>query len=163
MTTDAATVLYDRDCGFCRWTLAQLLRWDRDRRLRPLPIQSEEGQRMLAGVPDEERLASWHLVTADGQVRSAERGFPGLFERLPAGAPVALLTGALPGVFGAGYRALVANRTRLGRRIGQQRRDAATRFLDERERTVRTGSQPTSDHTTSPAKQPVSTEPRQAR
>ncbi|HEX8741770.1 MAG TPA: DCC1-like thiol-disulfide oxidoreductase family protein [Thermoleophilaceae bacterium] len=137
MTSDRATVLYDRDCGFCRWTLAELLRWDRARRLRPLPIQSAEGQRLLEPVPEEDRLASWHLVTADGEVRSAERGFPGLFSRLPAGAPIALVTGAAPGVFGAGYRALVANRTRLGRRIGQERRDWATRMLDERERTIR--------------------------
>lgn len=136
---DNATVLYDRDCGFCRWTLAQLLRWDRARRLRPVPIQSDEGQRLLARVPEEKRLESWHLVTADGEVRSAEKGFPGLFGRLPAGAPIALFTGALPGPFGAGYRLLVANRTRLGRRIGARRRDEATRFLDERERTVTVG------------------------
>jgi predicted DCC family thiol-disulfide oxidoreductase YuxK len=137
MAVDNATVLYDRDCGFCRWTLAQLLRWDRGRRLRPVPIQSDEGQRLLAGVPEEERLASWHLVTADGEVHSAHEGFPGLFERLPAGSPVALLTRTLPGPFGAGYRALVDNRTRLGRRISERQREAATRFLDERRRSVR--------------------------
>ena len=137
MADEHATVLYDRDCGFCRWTLAQLLRWDRERRLRPLPIQSAEGQRLLAAVPEEKRLASWHLVTRDGEVRSAEEGFPGLFGRLPAGAPVARLTGAAPGPFGLGYRLLVRNRTRLGRRIGQERRDWATRLLDERERSIR--------------------------
>jgi predicted DCC family thiol-disulfide oxidoreductase YuxK len=131
-----ATVLYDRDCGFCRWTLAQILRFDRDRRLRPLPIQSDEGQRLLAGVPAERRLESWHLVTPDGEVRSAEKGFPGLFSRLPAGAPIARLTALLQGPSGAGYRLLVANRTRLGKRIGQRRRDSATRFLDERQRTI---------------------------
>ena len=104
-----------------------------------MPIQSDEGQRLLAAVPAERRLESWHLVTADGEVHSAQHGFPGLFSRLPAGAPVALLTGALPGPFGAGYRALVANRTRLGRRIGRQRRDEATRFLDERRRSIQVG------------------------
>jgi len=132
-----ATVLYDRDCGFCRVTLAQILRLDRARKLRPLAIQSEEGQRLLARVPEEERLASWHLVTPDGDVRSGAAGFPGLFSRLPAGAPIALLTRLLQAPSGAGYRLLVANRTRLGRRIGAERRDRATRFLDERERTVR--------------------------
>jgi predicted DCC family thiol-disulfide oxidoreductase YuxK len=137
MTSGNATVLYDRDCGFCRWTLAQILRLDRDRRLRPLPIQSEEGQRLLARVPEGDRLASWHLATPDGELRSAEKGFPGLFSRLPAGAPIAWLTSLLQGPSGAGYRLLVANRTRLGHRIGAERRDRATRFLDERQRTVR--------------------------
>ena len=136
---DNANVLYDRDCGFCRWTLAQILRLDRERRLRPLPIQSDEGQRLLAGVPEDVRLASWHLVTADGQVRSGAAGFPGLFDRLPAGAPVARLTALLQGPSALGYRLLVDNRTRLGRRIGAERRDRATAFLDERERSVRVG------------------------
>jgi predicted DCC family thiol-disulfide oxidoreductase YuxK len=137
MTSGSATVLYDRDCGFCRWTLAQILRWDRDKRLRPLPIQSEEGQRMLAGVPEAERLESWHLVTPDGEVRSAAEGFPGLFSRLPAGAPVAWLTGLLQGPSSAGYRLIVANRTRLGRRISQDRRDRATVALHAHERAAR--------------------------
>ena len=131
-----ATVLYDRDCGFCRVTLARILRFDRARKLRPLPIQSEEGQRLLARVPEDERLASWHLVTPDGVVKSGAAGFPGLFSRLPGGAPIAWLTGLLQGPSALGYRLIVANRTRLGRRIGQERRDRATAFLDDRERTA---------------------------
>ena len=134
MAPDGATVLYDRDCGFCRWTLAQILNWDRAKRLRPLAIQSDEGQRLLAQVPTHERLESWHLVTPDGEVRSGAEGFPGLFARLPAGAPIAWLTGLLQGPSAAGYRLLVANRTRLGRRISGERRDRATRALDEHER-----------------------------
>ncbi len=65
-----ATVLYDEDCGFCRWALAKLLAWDRRGRVRPEPIQSPEGERLLAGMPEEERLASWHLATPDGELRS---------------------------------------------------------------------------------------------
>ena len=137
MADDGAIVLYDRDCGFCRWTLAQILAWDRAKRLRPLPIQSDEGQRLLERVPAEERLASWHLVTPDGEVKSAAEGFPGLFGRLPAGAPIAWLTGLLQGPSSAGYRLLVANRTRLGRRIGRARRDRATAALDAHERAAR--------------------------
>ena len=34
-----ATVLYDGDCGFCKWSLAKLLAWDRRGALRPLPLQ----------------------------------------------------------------------------------------------------------------------------
>ena len=134
--TGNAHVLYDRDCGFCRWSLMQILRLDRDRRLRPVPIQSDEGQRLLASVPEAKRLESWHLVTPDGTVHSAERGFPELFGRLPRGAPIAKLTALLQGPSGLGYRTIVANRTRLGKRIGAERRDRATAFLDERRRTI---------------------------
>lgn len=139
---DGATVLYDRDCGFCRWTLAQILAFDRAKRLRPVAIQSDEGQRLLERVPVEERLESWHLVERDGTVKSAEAGFPGLFARLPAGAPIARLTGLLQAPSGAAYRLLVANRTRLGRRIGSERRDRATEALDRHERAARERLEP---------------------
>ena len=36
-------ILFDSDCGFCRWTLGWVLRWDRARRLRPVEIQAPEG------------------------------------------------------------------------------------------------------------------------
>ncbi|MGA2319681.1 MAG: DCC1-like thiol-disulfide oxidoreductase family protein [Solirubrobacteraceae bacterium] len=63
-------VLYDADCGFCAWALALLLRLDRDRRVCPVAIQSEQGQRSLAGIPDELRLASWHALDAHDELRS---------------------------------------------------------------------------------------------
>ena len=75
------TLLYDRDCGFCRWCLGKLLAWDRPGSLRPVALQSEEAERLLTGMPEEERLASWHLVDDDGTVRSAGAAFPGLFRR----------------------------------------------------------------------------------
>ena len=46
-----ATLLYDRDCGFCRWCLGKVLAWDRRRSIRPVAIQSEEAHRLLAGMP----------------------------------------------------------------------------------------------------------------
>ena len=63
-------VLYDRDCGFCRFSIGLLLAWDRRRRLRPVAIQSDEGQRLLADLPPDERLASAHAIDADGRLRS---------------------------------------------------------------------------------------------
>jgi hypothetical protein len=77
-------VLYDRDCGFCKWALNKILVWDRRRRLRPVAIQSEEGNHLLAAIAPERRLESWHLVT-DGEVRSAGAAAPQLFEGPPAG------------------------------------------------------------------------------
>ena len=47
------TLLYDRDCGFCRWCLGKVLTWDRRRSIRPVAIQSEEADRLLTGVPEE--------------------------------------------------------------------------------------------------------------
>ena len=80
MSQPEATVLYDEDCGFCKWSLDKILAWDRSHRLRPMSIQSDEGQRLLAGVPEEKRLDSWHLVDRLGNVRSAGAGFETLFD-----------------------------------------------------------------------------------
>ena len=41
-------VLYDADCGFCRWCLAQLLRLDRHGRLRPVALQDPEADLLLS-------------------------------------------------------------------------------------------------------------------
>jgi len=89
-----AIVVYDPDCGFCRFSLALLLIWDRPERerreavrrgrpspphrrsrwggsatpgaLRPLPLGSPEADRLLADLGPEERAASWHLVLDQG-------------------------------------------------------------------------------------------------
>jgi predicted DCC family thiol-disulfide oxidoreductase YuxK len=45
------SILYDADCGFCRWSLAQLLRLDRRHRLRPLSLQESEAETPLAALP----------------------------------------------------------------------------------------------------------------
>jgi hypothetical protein len=63
-----AIVIYDNDCGFCRWSLALLL--DRDARradpgrqaLRPLPLGTPEADYLLHDLSPAEREASWHLV-----------------------------------------------------------------------------------------------------
>jgi len=45
-------ILYDPDCGFCRVCIAALLRWDRQRRLRPVSLTSPEADTLLARIPD---------------------------------------------------------------------------------------------------------------
>jgi predicted DCC family thiol-disulfide oxidoreductase YuxK len=107
-------VLYDRDCGFCRWSLDKILAWDRRRRLRPVAIQSEEGQRLLAPVPPVRRLDSWHLVV-DGRVRSAGAAAPPLFAVLPGGRPLAALTRAFPRATERAYRWVADHRNLLAR------------------------------------------------
>ena len=115
MSDSKATVLYDEDCGFCKWSLDKILAWDRAHRLRPVPIQSDEGQRLLAPVPEAERLASWHLVEPTGEVRSAGSAAAPLFDVLPAGRPLAAAARAFPGATERAYRAVADNRNRLAR------------------------------------------------
>lgn len=117
MTVEQRAVLYDADCGFCRWSLDKILAWDRRKRLRPVAIQSAEGERLLqaGGVPEALRLDSWHIVLPDGETRSAGAGLPFAFEVLPGGGPIAWFTRAFPGVAERGYRLVAGNRTRLAR------------------------------------------------
>src|SRR5437773_10355723 len=48
--------LFDADCGFCRWSVRQILAWDRRGRVHAATIQSEEGERLLAEMPPGRRL-----------------------------------------------------------------------------------------------------------
>lgn len=113
-------VLYDSDCGFCRWSLARLLRWDRDGRLRAAAIQGEEGDRLLADLSEEDRLASWHLIAPDGRRYSGGAAAGPMARLLPAGAPIALLAETFPRTTDRVYRWVARNRDALGRRLGEQ-------------------------------------------
>jgi predicted DCC family thiol-disulfide oxidoreductase YuxK len=115
MTDSKTTVLYDQDCGFCKWSLDKVLAWDRAHKLRPVSIQSDEGQRLLSEVPEEKRLDSWHLVEPSGEVRSAGAAAAPLFDLLPGGRPLAGAARALPGPTERAYRAVAGNRDRLAR------------------------------------------------
>jgi predicted DCC family thiol-disulfide oxidoreductase YuxK len=108
-------VLYDADCAFCKWSLDKILAWDRRHRLRPVAIQRDEGQGLLASVPESERLDSWHLVLPSGEVRSAGAAAAPLAELLPAGRPLAFLLRAFPGLTDRAYRRVAANRNRFAR------------------------------------------------
>lgn len=125
-------MLYDLDCGFCRWTLAGLLRWDRHRRLRPAAIQDAEGQSVLAGMDPELRMQSWHLLTADGGLVSAGRALPEVFGLLPGGRPIAWLTGRLMPITERAYRLLARSRNRLGPLLSDRARARATALVRTR-------------------------------
>jgi predicted DCC family thiol-disulfide oxidoreductase YuxK len=106
-----AIVLYDHDCGFCRWTLGLLLMWDRRRRLWPAPIVGAVGDRWLAGMPVEERLASWHLVEAAGRVSSAGAGLAVVASYVPGGGLVSPLLRRAPAAVERGYRFVADHRS----------------------------------------------------
>ncbi|MBJ7457083.1 MAG: DUF393 domain-containing protein [Thermoleophilia bacterium] len=112
-----ASLLYDADCGFCRWCVARVLTWDRRRALRPVPIQGPEGEALLAGLGEAARMDSWHLVDEDGRRTSAGAAVAPLARMLPGGAPVARVADRFPQAVERSYRAVVRRRGLLGRLI----------------------------------------------
>jgi predicted DCC family thiol-disulfide oxidoreductase YuxK len=129
-----AVLLYDGECGLCRWSAAKVLQWDRSRRLRPVALQDAEADRLLDHLTPEERMASWHLVTPDGTVVSAGAAAAPLLGLLPGGGPLAALAGAVPGPTERAYRLVADNRTRLGRLIGSGAARRARQVIAERSR-----------------------------
>jgi predicted DCC family thiol-disulfide oxidoreductase YuxK len=109
-------VLYDPDCGFCRVSLALLLRWDTRGRLRPVALRSDEADALLDGMPEADQMASWHLVEG-GRVHSGGGAFPAVFTRLPGGRPLARAGQRFPGASDRLYRWVADHRSLLGRPI----------------------------------------------
>ncbi len=123
-SADPAWLLYDADCGLCKFVVARVLELDVRHRLRPLPIQ--RAAELLSGLDREERLRTFHVVDASGTVHSAGAG---LTQLLPVLRHSPRFADRL-------YWLVAGNRDRLGRLIpGFARRQADRRIAS------RTGSQ----------------------
>jgi predicted DCC family thiol-disulfide oxidoreductase YuxK len=121
--SERARLYYDQDCGFCRWTLAWVLRWDRHHRLRPVAIESPTGDRELGDL-GEARLESWHLER-EGERWTGGRAFAPLLEELPGGRLLAPLARRLEWLLVPAYRWVAARRDRLSRLVpGKSKRRA---------------------------------------
>lgn len=115
-------VLYDDDCGFCKRLLSKFLAWDRRGVLRPVALQDPEADRLLGEMDDERKMASWHLVTPDGEVRSGGAAVAPLLRLLPGGGAPAWLVDRIPTLTDRSYRWVAANRATLSRGIpGRER------------------------------------------
>jgi predicted DCC family thiol-disulfide oxidoreductase YuxK len=100
-----------------------------------LAIQSPEGERLLAGVPEGERLRSAHAVAPDGRVWSGgDVVSPILAELGRRSAGLAVRPLGLP--LRGGYRLVASNRSRLSRLMPDGARDAATKEIEEHRRRV---------------------------
>lgn len=126
-------ILYDAECRFCRWSLAWLLRWDRERRLEPVALQDRRARARLGGMSEAERMASWHLVGPDGSIASAGAAAAPLLRLLPGGQPLAALAARFPGAVEGGYGAVVGQRGRLGRWLSEPTLRRAEAVIGERE------------------------------
>jgi predicted DCC family thiol-disulfide oxidoreductase YuxK len=126
------TLLYDSDCGFCRWALGKVLAWDRRGAVRPAKLTSEEADRLLGDMPAERRMSSWHLVDADGAVHSAGAGFPPLLRLLPGGSPLAGLAARAPRATERAYRFVAGNRSLWGKLVTDGAKRRADLRIQER-------------------------------
>jgi predicted DCC family thiol-disulfide oxidoreductase YuxK len=129
-------VLYDGDCGFCKVMLAVLLSWDKAKRLSPVSIQSARGEELLTGMADQDRLASWHLIDAEGTLYSGGAGIPVISGALPCGSPLARLASRSPRATSRIYDWVAAHRVLLGRPLKARPRAWAARVIADRERPV---------------------------
>ena len=127
-------VLYDADCGFCKWILAALLRWDRAGRLRPIALQRPDAGELLADLTDEERMASWHLISPTGGRWSAGDAVAPLFFQLPGGRFAAAPFAALPGLTNRLYRWVADHRTGISKLVPGRSKERAGELVGERER-----------------------------
>jgi predicted DCC family thiol-disulfide oxidoreductase YuxK len=111
-------VLYDADCGFCKWTLSLLLRWDRAARLELTPA---------------ERMASWHLISPSGERRSGGDALPPLLRALPGGRFPAAVFARFPKLTARGYRLVAQHRSELSRWVPPGAKQRAGQRVHERE------------------------------
>ncbi|CAN5821023.1 hypothetical protein BH24CHL5_BH24CHL5_13530 [soil metagenome] len=113
------TVLYDDDCGFCRWSVSQLRPMDRHGRLEFVPLQHAADH---PGRPDLARLAgasdlagAIHVVRPDGEACAGGAAMLEILDALPGGwllRPWVLLPG-MAALLDVGYRAVADNRNRI--------------------------------------------------
>jgi predicted DCC family thiol-disulfide oxidoreductase YuxK len=143
-------LLYDPDCGFCRVCVAVVLSWDREGRLRPVALGTEEAGTMLAGMPEADQMASWHLVLprwwgnvpenatnphhlVGDTVFSGGAAFSPLFRLLPGGGPLARIAQRFPGAADRGYRWVAGHRSLFGRLLPGAVKRWADRVISESE------------------------------
>lgn len=143
---DRWLVLYDADCGLCKWLLAGLLRWDRQERLQPLPLDDPKAARLLSDLEPAERMASWHLVEPSGDRRSAGDALAPLLAMLPGGRLPSAALGRVPALTGRGYRLIAERRAALSSLVPARAKNRAAMSIEER-RGPRSGMLP--DTTTS--------------
>ena len=120
-----AWLLYDADCGLCKFVVARVLELDRARRLRPVALQDARAADLLPGMGEEERMESFHLVDSGGMIHSAGDGLAELFPVLRRS----------PRLASRLYWLVAGNRDRLGRFIpGFARRQADRRIASRTDR-----------------------------
>jgi predicted DCC family thiol-disulfide oxidoreductase YuxK len=122
-------VLYDADCGFCRWAMAWAMRRDRHHVLVSVPIQSPLGSELLVDVAPSERLRSAHVVRDDGCRCSGGAAAAEVLSALPSTRAPGRLARSLPRTTSLLYGVVAARRKSFGRLVGNEARQRAEDLL----------------------------------
>ena len=133
---DRWMVLYDGDCGFCKWLLAGLLRRDRAVRLRPIALQRPETADLLPELAPAERMASWHLISPTGTRRSGGAAVAPLLRLLPRGRLAAVAFARFPRLTERGYGWIAEHRSQLSRWVPMSFKQHASERVRQRERAL---------------------------
>jgi predicted DCC family thiol-disulfide oxidoreductase YuxK len=123
-------VLYDADCGFCRWAMAWAMRRDHRHLLVTVPIQSPLGSELLVDVPSSDRLHSAHVVSDDGCRRSGGAAAADVLSVLPPTRVLGQLAHSLPRTTALLYGVVAARRQSFGRLVGKEARRRADGLLE---------------------------------
>lgn len=116
--TARPVLLYDAGCRVCRFAARCVARLDRERAFDILPLEDPEAAALLAPLPDDERLASWRLVSPAGGIAGYGAGLPQLLSTLRVTRPLGRLVGLVPGAaLDRLYRLVAKNRGRLGKLV----------------------------------------------
>ena len=126
-------VLYDAECGLCKWLLSGLLRWDRAARLHPIALQRSEADDLLRELTPAERMASWHLISPTGERRSGGAALSTLLRLLPAGRLPAAASARFPGLTDRGYRWVAEHRSQLSKWVPSSAKRRASQRVYDRE------------------------------
>jgi predicted DCC family thiol-disulfide oxidoreductase YuxK len=130
----AWTVVYDADCGFCRWSLSLLLALDRNHRLMPVALGTPTADELLADLPETARAESWHLVAPNGERISAGAAAPPLLRLLPGGRFPASILASAPGLTERVYRWVAGHRSNFSHALPAKAKERATERIARRSR-----------------------------
>ena len=126
-------VLYDRDCGFCRWSVAWVLRLDRRRALQPLALQDPRAIGLLPGLDEEERMRSAHVVAPDGRRFTGGAAAGPVLHLIPGASPLAAAAERCPRAVERAYRWVADHRTAFGRPVTDGAKRRADAVIAKRE------------------------------
>lgn len=138
-------VLYDAECGFCRWAMAWAVRRDRRHVLVTVPIQSPRGAELLVHLAPSKHLRSAHVVRDDGSLRSGGAATAEVLNVLPSTRALGHLASRLPRTTDRLYSVVAARRRSFGRLVSRDARRRAEELLEVRSASSAAGLKPAHD------------------